>query len=338
MTTNSRHSRVILLAVIAGAVALVALNRDKLDLDLLDAWLADLGVLAPVAYVALYAAGTVLFAPGSLFTMAGGALFGPFWGTLLNLTGATIGAGIAFLVARYLAGDWVANRTGGTLKRLVTGVEDEGWRFVAFVRLVPLFPFNLTNYALGLTRISFLPYVVTSFVAMAPGAVAYTWLGYAGREALDGNTTAIRYGLLALGLLAAVAVLPRLVKRLRGEDTPWMDPEELRPKLENGERLLVLDVRSSDAFTGPHGHIEGALNVPLEDLSDRLAEIRDMASDAIITVCRTHRRSASAESQLRDVGFQNLSVLSGGMVRWDQLGYEIAVRPDPTGHAQEGHS
>lgn len=338
MERTSRHSRFVLLLLIAGAIAIVALNRDKLDFALLDTWLADLGVLAPLAYVMLYAVGTVLFAPGSLFTMAGGALFGPVWGTLLNLTGATLGAGIAFLVARYLAGDWVANKTGGALKRLVTGVEVEGWRFVAFVRLVPLFPFNLTNYALGLTRIPFLSYVVTSFVTMAPGAVAYTWLGYAGREALGGNTRAIRYGLMALGLLAAIAVLPRLVKRLRGDDTQWMEAEELRRRLENGEHLLVLDVRGSDEFTGPHGHIKGALNMTLEELPDRLAEVRDMAADAIITVCRTDRRSASAANRLRDLGVENLSVLRGGMVRWNQLGYEVEEKPGPTRDEQEGHS
>lgn len=338
MEQISRHSRFVLLALIAGGIAVVALNRDKLDLDLLDAWLADLGILAPVAYVALYAVGTVLFAPGSLFTMAGGALFGPVWGTVLNLTGATIGAGIAFLIARYLAADWVANKTGGRLKRMIQGVEAEGWRFVAFVRLVPLFPFNLTNYALGLTRIPFLSYVVTSFVAMAPGALAYTWLGYAGREALSGDSSAIRYGLLALGLLAAIAVLPRLIKRIRGDDTPWLETEELLTMLNKGERVLVLDVRSAEDFTGPHGHIEGALNVPLEDLGNRLAEIRDKAAEAIITVCRTDRRSAAAEIQLRDASFENLSVLRGGMVRWNELGYAVAGYPSPTGLEQVGHS
>ena len=89
------------------------------------------------------------------------------------------------------------------------------------MRLVPLFPFNLTNYALGLTRIRFVPYVMTSFICMAPGAIAYTWLGYAGREALAGDTSAIRYGLLALGLLAAIAFLPRLVKPVGSKQTSW---------------------------------------------------------------------------------------------------------------------
>ena len=88
------------------------------------------------------------------------------------------------------------------------GVEPEGRRFVAFVRLVPPFPFNLVNYALGLTRIRLGEYVVTSFLCMAPGAQAYNWQGYAGRKAASGQSAAIPEGLLAWALLAAVALLP----------------------------------------------------------------------------------------------------------------------------------
>ena len=95
----------------------------------------------------------MLFLPGSVITLAGGALFGPVWGTFYSLTGATAGAAAAFLVARYLASDWVHRKAGGWTKQLIEGVDKEGWRFVAFVRLVLLFPFNLLNYALGLTRI-----------------------------------------------------------------------------------------------------------------------------------------------------------------------------------------
>ena len=147
--------------------------------------------------------------------LAGGALFGPLWGTLYNLTGATIGATLAFLVARYLASDWVARKSHGRLKRLIEGVESEGWRFVAFTRLVPLFPFNLLNYAFGLTRIPLSHYIIASVVCMLPGTVAYTWLGYTGREAAAGNEGIIRHALLALGLIAIVGFLPRLVRRFR---------------------------------------------------------------------------------------------------------------------------
>jgi uncharacterized membrane protein YdjX (TVP38/TMEM64 family) len=94
-------------------------------------------------------------------------LFGPVWGTILNLAGATVGATAAFLVARYLA-DWVRRKAARRLDQLIKGVEAEGWRIVAFVRLVPILPFNLMNYALGLTHIRLVDYVLASFVCMLP--------------------------------------------------------------------------------------------------------------------------------------------------------------------------
>ncbi len=321
--------RLLLFAGIAAAAVLWAgLYRDQLDPSALDAWLSDLGVWAPVVYVALFATGTVAFIPGSLFALAGGALFGPVWGTVLNLLGATIGASVAFLVARYLASDWVARKAAGRLKRLVTGVEAEGWRFVAFVRLVPLFPFNLTNYALGLTRIGVLPYIVTSLVCMAPGAIAYTWLGHAGHEALAGDASAIRYGLMALGLLAAIVFLPRLFGRFRRSAMEWTEPEDLRRQLDAGLAPTVLDVRGADEFTGDVGHIPGALNIPLSDLDHGLDDLRRVANDKIAIVCRTDKRSATAQETLRAAGFSGLTVLRGGMERWNALGFEVVGDTD----------
>jgi uncharacterized membrane protein YdjX (TVP38/TMEM64 family) len=189
--------------------------RDRLDAGALEAWVQSAGAAGPLLFVTLYALATVMFLPGSVLTLAGGALFGPAWGTLWNLCGATAGAALAFLVARYLAADWVAQRAGPRLQRLNDGVSAEGWRFVAFTRLVPLFPFTLLNYALGLTRIPFVPYLLATWVFMLPGAVAYTYLGYAGREAVAGGDDLIRKGLLALALLGAAAFLPRLVRTLR---------------------------------------------------------------------------------------------------------------------------
>jgi uncharacterized membrane protein YdjX (TVP38/TMEM64 family) len=314
--------RILLLLGIVAAIVWAAVNRDRLDIEALDAWVAGFGLLAPLAYLALYAVGTVAFLPGALFALAGGALFGPVWGSLLNLVGATIGASLAFLIARYLAGDWVAARTGGRLKRLIDGVEAEGWRFVAFVRLVPLFPFNLTNYALGLTRISFATYVVTSFICMAPGAIAYTWLGHAGREALAGNASAVRYGLLALGLLAAIAFLPRLIRRLRGDQNRWIDASALADRLRDGG-ITIVDVRGPDEFTGPLGHIEAALNIPLGELPGRLTEISASQARPVILVCKTDKRSATAAAMLGAAGFSDVSVLRGGMEQWNRDGRPI---------------
>jgi uncharacterized membrane protein YdjX (TVP38/TMEM64 family) len=214
--------------------------------------------------------------------VAGGALFGPVWGTLWNLIGATSGATLAFMIARYVASDWVAARAGERLARLIRGVEEEGWRFVAFVRLVPLFPFNLVNYAFGLTRIRLGEYVLASFVCMAPGALAYTYLGYAGREATSGQAGAIGKALLALALLAAVAFLPRLVRRVKGQR--FTDPATLKRRLESGEEVVLIDVRTADEFRGPLGHIAGASNITIVELSVKIRELTEIKRQPIITI------------------------------------------------------
>ena len=209
--------RLVLAAGLGGAVVWLVLHREFLQAARLERELARFGPAAPILFILLYALATVLFVPGSVLTVTGGALFGPVWGTLWNLTGATLGATVAFLAARYVGSDWVARRSGERLASLIRGVEEEGWRFVAFVRLVPLFPFNLVNYAFGLTRIRLSEYVLASFLCMAPGALAYTYLGYAGREAATGEAGSIHKALLALALLATVTFLPRLLRRLRRE-------------------------------------------------------------------------------------------------------------------------
>lgn len=212
---NHKAPRWLLLAVVVVGIALAIIYRDHFDAQALSQWMDKAGSAAPLLFIFIYAIATVLFLPGSVLTLTGGALFGPVFGTLYNLTGATLGAGLAFLVARYLASGWVATKTGGRLAQLKEGVEEEGWRFVAFVRLVPLFPFNLLNYALGLTKLRFSHYLLASYIFMLPGALAYTYLGYAGREAIAGGEALMQKGLLALGLLAMVAYLPRLAKNLR---------------------------------------------------------------------------------------------------------------------------
>lgn len=216
-------TRWLLALVLLAAVGVAFWFRDQFDIATVQQWLAILsgesesgrGFIAPLIFMLIYAIATVLFLPGSVLTLTGGALFGPVLGTFVNLTGATLGAGVSFLVARYLASDQVETKAGGRLKRLKQGVEHEGWRFVAFTRLVPLFPFNLLNYALGLTRIRFAHYLLASYICMLPGAFAYTWLGYVGREAAAGGEGLVQKGLLALALLAVVAFIPRLIGYFR---------------------------------------------------------------------------------------------------------------------------
>jgi uncharacterized membrane protein YdjX (TVP38/TMEM64 family)/rhodanese-related sulfurtransferase len=321
--TSRALTRLALFSFLAAAAAIAFAWRDRLDLARLEAVVASAGAFGPLVYIAIYSVATMLFVPGAIFGLVGGALFGPLWGTLLNLVGATLGATAAFVLARYVAAGWVRQRAGGWLERLIAGVEAEGWRFVAFVRLVPLFPFNLSNYALGLTRISLLPYVAASFICMAPGALAYTWLGFAGREAAAGNLAAIRYGLIALALLAAVAFLPRLVRRLRGDGiAQWIEVESLAGRLKEGG-LRVIDVRGPHEFSGPLGHIAGAKNLPAGELPNRLVEIEAVKDESIVVVCRTDKRSANAAALLRAAGFRDVHVLRGGMERWNRTGLPV---------------
>jgi uncharacterized membrane protein YdjX (TVP38/TMEM64 family)/rhodanese-related sulfurtransferase len=316
-----RVTQILLLLLLLAGIGVAIAYREQLDAEAVQAWVSGSGGAGPLVFMGLYALGTVLLLPGAVLTLAGGALFGPLWGALYNITGATLGATLAFLVARYLAADWVERNSGGRLRQLKQGVEREGWRFVAFVRLVPLFPFNVLNYALGLTRIRLWHYVVTSYLAMLPGAVAYTYLGYAGREAVAGAEGLIQKGLLALALLALVVFLPRLVARLR--QGPLLQVATLQHQLAQADPPLVLDVRSAEEFDGELGHIPGALNIPLDQLKRRLPELADYQERPIAIVCRTDIRSAKAARLLAGQGFADLQVLRDGMIAWRAAGLAV---------------
>ena len=318
---NNRLMRIILFLGLLVAVTLAIIYRDQFDVAALESWVRDAGPVAPLLFMLIYAVAAILFLPGSVLTLAGGALFGPLLGTLYNLTGATLGATLAFLIARYLASDWVADKTGGRVKQLINGVEGEGWRFVAFVRLVPLFPFNLLNYALGLTRLRLLHYMLATYVFMLPGAIAYTYLGYAGREAVAGGEGVIQKGLLALALLAVIAFLPRLIGNLRRG--PMIDIPEFRRRLDTEKNLLVLDVRTHEDFVGEQGHVGEAVNIPVEDLQQRMDEIGNYLEQPVAIICRTDKKSAKAAVLLTAEGFADVHIVRGGMTKWIAAGLPV---------------
>ena len=306
-----------LLALVGGGAVLAFLYRDALNIamirDVID------GRLAPLVFVTAYAVAAVLFVPGSLFGLAGGALFGPAWGTLWNLTGALAGAGASFLIARHVAGDWVKRRAAGRLGELVSGIDAEGWRFVAFVRLVPVFPFNLLNYVLGLTQIPFRQYMIASALAMLPGTFLYTWIGYAGREALAGGESMPELVLITIALIAAILFIPRVVRRLRAGRARWIDPSGLRKLLSRPGGATVIDVRGVQEFHQDElGRLPRARNIPLSELSRRVDEILDRKTDTVVLVCRTHKRSQTAAEHLKGAGFSDIVILRGGMESWSR--------------------
>jgi len=313
--------RVILLIALAIGIGAVIMYREQLDTAQLETLMRDAGTAAPLLFMLIYIIGTVFFLPGSILTLLGGALFGPVWGTFYNLTAATIGAMLSFLAARYLASDWVAQKTGGRMKQLINGVENEGWRFVAFTRLVPLFPFNLLNYALGLTKISFTQYSIATYICMLPGAIAYTYLGYIGREAATGGEGLIQKAMLALALLAVVSFLPRLIGNLRKGS--MVSITDVKQRLDSKADFLLLDVRTAEDYVGEQGHIAGSTLVPLEELGQRIDELGDYLEKPIITICRTDRKSAKAAQLLAQNGFADVHVARMGMTDWIKNKYPV---------------
>jgi len=175
-------------------------------------WVEGLGVWGPLAFGLGYVIATVAFVPGSLLTLAAGAIFGVPLGTLLVFCAATLGAGLAFLVFRHLARHAIEERLAGNARfaAIDRAVADDGGKIVLLLRLSPVFPFNLLNYALGLTRVRFADYMLAS-IGMLPGTLLYVYYGALAGEvaALAGGVverSAGYYGVLGVGLIATIAV------------------------------------------------------------------------------------------------------------------------------------
>ena len=180
------------------------------------AQLADrIGWSAPLLYISFYAVGTVVLLPGSVMSTVGGLSFGVYLGTILVVLGSTIGSALAFLTARYLARPLVERLIADRpmFRRLDRGVEQQGWRMMVVIRLVPIFPFMFVNYALGLTRIRFWTYVGITFFGMIPSSFAICLAAGSLVSGGDDWKRIFLYLLLAGILFALMAMLPVILKR-----------------------------------------------------------------------------------------------------------------------------
>lgn len=211
--------------VLAGAIVIAAILLVQSQVTRVPAvlgWVQAQGVLAPVAYGALYAIAVPLLVPGSLLTLTAGALFGLWPGVLVVFSGALVGSSLAFFSGRYVARPWVARWAErhprfGAIDR---AVQAEGARIVFLLRLTPLVPFTILNYLLGLTRLRWRDLLIAS-PGMLPGTFLYVYYGH-----VIGDATAVaagarpprtagQYVLLALGLIAAALVAWRVSRVAR---------------------------------------------------------------------------------------------------------------------------
>ncbi|MBW4643238.1 MAG: TVP38/TMEM64 family protein [Goleter apudmare HA4340-LM2] len=138
----------------------------------------NLGSFGPIAFIAIYNLATLLLIPGSILTLKAGCLFGVFWGSIYVLVAAIIGATLSFIIGRYLSRDWVSKQMlkHPKFKAIDQAVAKEGWKIVLLTRLSPVFPFNLLNYAFGVTQVSLKDYILGS-IGILPGTVMYVYIG-----------------------------------------------------------------------------------------------------------------------------------------------------------------
>lgn len=169
--------------------------------------LRGLGPWAPLAFMAIKVTTVVFALPSAPVTFVGGVLFGPVWGTAINVVAATAGASATFFIGRALGREAIEHRLRGRLKELDEGFATDGLAFMLFLRLVPLFPFNGINYGAGLTRVSFRDYLLGTFFGIMPGAAVFTYIGAAAAEASPTKF------LLGFGLLGLLALIPVFVRR-----------------------------------------------------------------------------------------------------------------------------
>ena len=204
--------------LLVGAVVLALLvllryyDVQQILKDVLEA-ISSLGAWAPIAFIAVYIAATVLLLPGFILTLGAGFLFGVGWGSVFVSISSILGATCSFLIGRHVARDWVAKKMQSheKFRPIDEAVAREGWKIVGLTRLSPVFPFNLLNYAFGITQVSLRDYFLASWIGMMPGTVMYVYIGsLAGDLAAlgsDGRSrTPAEWALYLVGLLATVLV------------------------------------------------------------------------------------------------------------------------------------
>jgi uncharacterized membrane protein YdjX (TVP38/TMEM64 family) len=194
------------------------------------AWIDSLGAIAPLVFIVLYVIVTVAFVPASVVTLGAGVVFGVVQGSLLVFIGAMAGATVAFLIGRYGARDWVSRKIADNAKfqAIDEAIAREGGKIIFLIRLSPAFPFNLLNYALGLTKISLKDYVLGT-TGIIPGTIMYVYLGsLAGNLAMLGAGGAptnpiITWIIRIVALIATIAVtayVTRIASKALKESVP----------------------------------------------------------------------------------------------------------------------
>lgn len=213
-SNKARAALFLLILVVLIAVIRAGGLTEYLDQQRLQEAISRWGIWGPLFYILIFAIAPALFLPGLPITVVGGLAFGPVWGTIYASIGSTLGAGLAFLISRYLARGAISEMLGERWRKIDEGVARKGWIYVAVTRLIPIFPFNLLNYAFGLTQIGFVPYLLTSWLFMLPGTAAYVVFSSSFIDLLKGQVSPTL--LLGFLLIALVSLVPLFYRKWKG--------------------------------------------------------------------------------------------------------------------------
>ncbi len=187
------------------------------DVDAMQAFFSELGIIGYVVYTIMYIIVAVFMLPASVITIIAGIVFGPVTGGIIALIGATIGACTSFIIARYIARDAIVSKfeNNAVFKKIEKGAEENGVSFLILTRLVPVFPYNVQNYAYGLTSIQFASYALVTLICMAPGAFIYAFM--AGEIVTNGVSVKLLIQFTVAGLvLFLVSLIPKAIAKKKG--------------------------------------------------------------------------------------------------------------------------
>lgn len=201
---------IFLIAIIV--ITLTTFNVSSWEVSSIRDWIASFGLFASIIFIAVYAVAPVLLIPASLLSLAAGALFGPGLGTIYVLIGATLGATNAFITSRYFSSGFHKKIEGNkkfNLKKLNANIESHGLTYIIILRLIPIIPYTLLNYALGITKVRLRDFIIGSFIGMIPGVFVYVFLGSA---LYSLNTTQISIAVL---LFTSIIVIPIICSKWR---------------------------------------------------------------------------------------------------------------------------
>ncbi|MEQ8763446.1 MAG: TVP38/TMEM64 family protein [Planctomycetota bacterium] len=231
MSGWKKHGRLIVLGLVIVALIVAARLLPLGDwLEALDEWTRSLGFWGPFVFGAIYVAAALLFVPGSAITLAAGAIFGLGIGFVVVSIASTTAATLAFLIARTVGRDHLERLADRYPKfaAIDRAIAEGGWKIVGLLRLSPVIPFSIGNYLFGLTAVRTLPYVLASWIGMAPGTFLYVYLGHLGRSGLEvaasesPERTTGEWLLLGAGLVSTIVVtviVTRLARRALDEQT-----------------------------------------------------------------------------------------------------------------------